>query len=134
MRLICQLHVFLFIVAGLVASQGQDGCVGCAIEDFLWNGALGGFGVLKGFFDQGEQEEQQKLGEETQQGRDQDSLPAAQHSLEIFVTSPKKCEGKEAGVKFTYNEFLQLSNLVLDRGQLCCSYSPNYMAVIRMPK
>lgn len=136
MRLICQLYIFLFIVAGLVASQGQDGCVGCAIEDFLWNGVLGGFGILRGFFDEGEQEQQQKLGEDIQQGIDQDPLPAVQRPLEIFVTSPKECEGKEAGVKFIYNGVLHLSHLVIDRGQfqLRYSYTPNYMAVIRMPK
>lgn len=105
MRLISQLYIFLFIVAGLVASQGQDACVGCAIEDFLWNGVLGGFGILKGFFDEGEQEQQQRLGEENQQGIGQDPLPAVQRPLELFVTSPKECEGKEAGVKFMYNEF-----------------------------
>lgn len=134
MRLICQLYFFLFIVAGLVASQGQDECVGCGIEDFLWNGVLGGFGILKGFFDEGGQEQQQKLGDENQQGIDQDPSPAVQRPLEIFVTSPKECEGKEAGVKFIYNGFLHLSYLVIDRGQLRCSYTPNYMAVIRMPK
>ena len=100
MRLICQLCIFLFFEAGFVASQGQVECVGCAIEDYLWNGVLGGFGVLKGFFDQGGQEQQQQLNEETQQGIDQSPLPAVQHPLEIFVTSPKECEGKEAGVEF----------------------------------
>lgn len=91
-------------MVGLVASQGQDDCVGCAIEDFLWNGALGGVDVLKGFFDQGGQEQQQQLDEETGQGVDQNSLPAVQHPLEIFVTSPKECEGKKAGVKLIYND------------------------------
>ncbi|MCJ1349789.1 hypothetical protein MMC31_008030, partial [Peltigera leucophlebia] len=97
MRFTCQLYLILFIVARLVAWQGQDECVGCAIEDFLWNGIVGGFGVLKGFFDQGGQEQQQQLDEEAWQDLDQDSLPAVQHPFEIFVTSPKECEGTKAG-------------------------------------
>lgn len=108
MRFTCQLYFFLFLVARLVASQGQDGCVGCAIEDFLWNGVLGGFGVLKGFFDQGEQEQQLQLDEETRPGVDQNSLPAVQHPLEIFVTSPKECEGKKAGVRLIYSRLTEL--------------------------
>lgn len=94
------LQPFILLSYIISSSQAQDGCIGCALEDWMWDtlqwGATGLVGVGAAVGNQlfnNQPQDQQK-----QPGQNNSPDPQPDAMIEIFSTDDQQCDPNMPGV------------------------------------